>query len=69
MSGGVGMWDYGLGWAQEQYDRQEPPYREPEKSKECSVCHADILAGENYYQIGEFCICTDCMIESKREAS
>lgn len=52
----------GLDWAQAQYDRQEPIYKEPEEVLSCSICHNPIYSGEKYYiDTNDSNICCECI--------
>lgn len=59
----------GLDWAQAQYDRQEPPYKEHEAVLRCSICQAPIYPGEKYYtDIDGSDICCECIEDFARIA-
>lgn len=51
--------DHGLGWAQAQYDRQEPP--EPDPILHCGKCGNGIYEGEFYFRIDGDDICETCL--------
>lgn len=59
------MADYGLDWAQEQYDRQEPPLGSAVGT--CAFCGRDIYGGEKVYVIDGDWYCTDCVTETEAE--
>mgnify|MGYP000871436800 CR=1 FL=1 len=59
--------DYGLGLAQAEYDRQEPP--EAKVVVTCAYCGRDIYAGEKIYRIDNDIYCTDCVTEEDAEES
>ena len=54
---------YGLEWAQEQHDRQEPP--EEKAVGTCAFCGRDIFEGEKVYMIDGNWYCTDCVTEGE----
>lgn len=55
----------GLDWAQDEYDRQEPPETEPAGT--CALCGRDIFEGETVYQIDGDWYCTGCVTETEAE--
>ncbi|HBR01980.1 MAG TPA: hypothetical protein DD738_05160 [Ruminiclostridium sp.] len=56
------MDDYGLDWAQEEYDRQEP--QEGDVVGTCAYCGRDIYGGEKVYVIDGDWYCTACVTEA-----
>lgn len=55
--------DFGLGWAQEQYDAQNPP--EEETVATCAYCGRDICKGEKIYKLDDDVYCCDCITEDE----
>ena len=53
--------DHGLSWAQEQYDRQEPPEL-PEPKLRCK-CGKPIYEGEPVYNIAGVDLCAECVFD------
>lgn len=55
----------GLDWAQEQYDRQEPP--EGKVVATCAYCGEDIHKGEKIYRLDGDVYCSRCITEDEAE--
>ena len=45
-----------------------PNAPDPPVFAECFECGADILEGDDYYDIGGNCYCVDCIYESRKTA-
>lgn len=51
--------DYGLAWAEEMRDRQEPPGSEPKLT--CDRCGTPIYEGEPFYNLEGKTLCGECV--------
>ena len=58
--------DYGMSWAQEQYDRQETP--ELEAKFHCDFCGNPLYEGETFYEIDNGKMCESCLESFRRFA-